>query len=171
MRKSILFLCFSVLLLGFGCMVNKATASPLFVNFRKDTIPEFSLHLTDSSWFNKPDIPKNKNIVLVYFNPDCGHCQLTAHEFEEKMDQFKDVFFIWVSYLSIPEIKNFAQQYNMLDNKNIVIGRDEKYVVPAFYKVKYTPFIAVYDKNDKLLQTWDGGAEPDTVLNLINTDK
>jgi protein-disulfide isomerase len=36
--------------------------------------------------------------VIVYFNPECGHCQLTAHDFMEKKDDFKDVFFVWVTY-------------------------------------------------------------------------
>ena len=68
--------------------------------YQKDsTIPDFSIMQTDSSWFVKEFLPPNKPVIIIYFSPDCGHCQLTAHDFEKKMNKMKDVFFVWVSYL------------------------------------------------------------------------
>ena len=29
---------------------------------------------------------------MLYFSPECGHCQLTAHEFMKDAKRFKDVF-------------------------------------------------------------------------------
>jgi len=137
--------------------------------YQKDsTIPAFSILQTDSTWFNKEALPENKPVIIIYFSPECSHCQLTAHEFEEKRDKFKNVFFVWVSYLSMPQIKSFAEEYKLLDAKNIRVGRDTKYFIPPYYHLKYTPFIAVYGKDGKLIQTYDGGTEPDTIVKLLN---
>jgi thiol-disulfide isomerase/thioredoxin len=138
--------------------------------YQKDsTIPAFSILQTDSvSWFNKAGLPANKPVVIVYFNPECGHCQLTAHDFEEKKNQLKDVFFVWVTYdTSFTKIRSFAEQYNLLGAKNIRIGRDPKYYVPSFFRVKYTPFMAVYNKDGRLLQTYESGTDPETIIRLL----
>ena len=137
--------------------------------YRKDsTVPAFTILQTDSTWFNKEALPHNKPVIIIYFRPDCGHCQLTAHEFQEKLNQFKDAFFVWVSYDSVAHIKSFAEEYQLLNAKNIRVGRDTKYYVPSFFRVKFTPFIAVYNKKGKLIQTYDGGTEPDTIIQLLH---
>ena len=137
----------------------------------ESTLPDFNLLLTDSTWVINMNIPTGKPVVIIYFSPDCGHCQLTAKEFEEKMDDFKDVFFVWVSYQPVDKIKTFAADYKMLKKENIRIGRDPNYFIPAFFKVKFTPFMAVYNKAGKLMQTFEGTAEPASVSSLLNAPK
>ena len=138
---------------------------------KNPNIPDFNLMQTDSSWFIKANIPFGKSVVIIYFSPDCGHCQLTAHEYEENISRMDDVFFVWVSYLSLDKIKSFAEEYKMLDQKNIRIGRDPNYFIPAFYKVKFTPFMAVYDAAGKLLKTYEEGTDPDTLIKLLHPAK
>ena len=65
------------------------------------------------------------------------------------------------------EIQSFADTYKMLHVKNLVIGRDPKYYVPSYYRVKFTPYVAVYNKEGRLLQTFDGGTDPDTLYRLL----
>ncbi|CAN5188441.1 hypothetical protein BH11BAC6_BH11BAC6_18400 [soil metagenome] len=149
----------------------KAQSDKNLAPYQKDSmLPTFSILETDSStWFNSGDIPKNKSVIIVYFNPECGHCQLTAHEFQEKMDAFKDDFFIWVSFnKSMTEIRDFAVQYKLVDAKNVRIGRDTKYFIPTFFKLTYTPYIAVYNEQGKLLETYDGGTDTDTLIDLLH---
>lgn len=137
--------------------------------YQKDSlIPAFSILQTDSTWFNKEALPHNEPVVIIYFSPECGHCQLTAHEFEEKRNKFKNVFFVWVSYHPMADIKSFAEEYKLLNAKNIRVGRDPKYYVPSFFRVKFTPYIAVYGKNGKLIKTYDSGTEPETIIKLLN---
>ena len=142
--------------------------------YQKDsTLPTFSILQTDSTtWFNNLDLPKDKPVIIVYFNPECGHCQLTAHEFQEKMDAFKDVFFVWTCYhVSLSEIKKFAEDYKLLDAPNVRVGKEIKYAIVPFYQVKYTPYMAIYNEKGKLLQTFDGGTDPDTVIRLLHPEK
>lgn len=138
--------------------------------YQKDsTLPEFQLLETDSTtWFKSEELPKNKPVMIVYFNPECGHCQLTAHEFMQKKEEFKDVFFVWVTYrATMEEIKQFADDAKMNDDKNIVYGKEMKYTIVPFFNVQYTPYMAVYNEKGKLLQTFDGGTDPDTIYRLL----
>jgi thioredoxin-related protein len=158
------------LLITVGFVQAHAQSTDKTPPYLKDsTIIDFTITLTDSTDFTKSMIPAGRPVVIVYFSPDCSHCQLTAHEFEEKKTAFSNVFFIWVSYLAMDKIKTFADEYHMTGKENIRIGRDANYTIPGYYKVKYTPFIAVYNTAGILLQTYDGGTEPETILNLLHT--
>lgn len=140
--------------------------------YQKDSaVPSFNLLLTDSSWFSKDFLPAHKPVVIIYFSPECGHCQLTAHEFEEKKDELKDVFFVWVSYLSVDTVKKFAEDYKMLDVANVRIGRDPNYFIPSYFRVKFTPFMAVYNKEGKLVKTYESGTDPGTLVKLLGLAK
>lgn len=130
-------------------------------------IPTIKLIQGDSSWLTNKDIPKGKPVVIIYFSPECGHCQLTAQEIQNDMDKVKDAFFVWVSYYPVPEIKDFSIKYKLAQYSNFKFGRDPKYAIPSFYKVKFTPFMAVYDKRGKLVQTFEQGTDPETLSKII----
>lgn len=164
--KKIIFL---LIILYPGILVH-AQRDKKVAPYQKDSIlPVFSmLEIDSTTWFNNLDIPENKAVVIIYFNPECGHCQLTAHEFLEKKDAFKDVFFIWITYrASFAEIKQFGEDSKMFNEENIKLGKEMKYGIVPFYNVQYTPYMAVYNKRGKLLQTFDGGTDPDTIYRLL----
>jgi len=147
----------------------KAQQTDTIPAFKKTPyIPEFSILQTDSTWFGKTDLPKHKPVAIIYFSPDCGHCQLTAQEFVTKMDELKDVTLVWVSKYSPAEIKKFAAEYKLDRFENVRLGKDTKYFLPVFYDIRFTPFIAVYDNKGKLLQTYPEGTDPDTLATLIH---
>lgn len=137
--------------------------------YQKDSlhIPHFTVLQTDSTYTNDEKIPDNKPVVIIYFSPTCGHCQITADEFSKKMQDMKDIYFVWVSYYPLPEIKDFAKKFNLQQFNNITIGRDENYAIPSYYRVKFTPFMAVYNKEHHLIQTYGQGTEADTLIKLL----
>lgn len=141
-------------------------ADTLAPYLKTNTIPYFKILLADSSWFTADNLPKNKPVLIIYFSPDCHHCQMTANEFAPRMDELKDVFLLWVSYHTPPEIKTFAHDYKLDGYDNIKMGRDVYYFFPPFYQIKFTPFMVAY-KDGKMLRAFDGGTDPDTIIKLF----
>ena len=131
-------------------------------------IPPFKIMQPDSTWFTNAELPKNKPVVIIYFSPECGHCQLAAQEISNSIDKLKDAFFVWVSYYSVPEIKTFTINYKLTQYGNFRFGRDPKYFLPTYYRVRFTPFMAVYDNNGQFVQAFDQGASPETLATLIH---
>ena len=126
--------------------------------YKKDSnIPDFTILQADSTWFSKADLPKGKYdyTFIVYFSPDCGHCQQEATGIVKKMDSLKNVFFVFVAYKSLEEVKGFASYYALDKFPNVRIGRDPKYFVPTFYRVTRVPFLAVYNKAGILEKVFD----------------
>ena len=134
-------------------------------------IPEFAILQSDSTWFTNKQLPANKPTVIIYFSPDCGHCQMTAEEFVKGMDKLKNTELVWVSYHTPEEIKTFAENYKLNQFSNVVLGRDPNYKIPVFYKIQFTPFMAVYDKKGNFLNAYPQGTSPETIAQLIKTGK
>lgn len=152
--QKIFFLAISCMLFSnIHAQVSDTTPPYLKVPF----VPPFKIMLTDSSNFSKANLPKDKPVVIIYLSPDCGHCKIQTKELTDSINFVKDVFFILTSYKSLKELSEFEKTYHLKDFDNIKMGRDLKYFLPTFYNVKFTPFVAVYDKNGKLLKAFEHG--------------
>ena len=124
--------------------------------YKKDLhIPDFNILQTDSTWLTKEQLPKYEYTAIIYFAPDCGHCQYTVKELVKSMDSLKNVFFVFVAYKPLDEIRDFYKHYGLDKFSNIRMGRDPKYFVPAFFRVTSTPFVAVYNRTGLLAKVFD----------------
>lgn len=133
-------------------------------------LPEFSItSAADGKEITNKTIPtKYKYTCVIIFSPDCSHCQHEADELNKNADKFKNVLFIWDSYREMESIKKFANTYNLLGKPNIVIGRDPAFTIPAFYRPKMTPFVAVYE-NGNFMKVWEQGVEVSELVKIIGS--
>jgi len=83
------------------------------------------------------------------------------------MDSLTHVNFVWASYKPMSEIEEFYHKYKLDQYKNLFMGRDAEYKIPSFFRVKYTPFVAVYDKKGLFVQAFDGGVEMAELMPLL----
>ena len=49
-------------------------------NILSQPIPPFKMTLSDDRIFSASELPKGKPVVLIYFDPDCDHCQKLMKE-------------------------------------------------------------------------------------------
>jgi len=115
----------------------------------------------DSVYVTPANLKKNKAVLIVYFAPDCTHCQHFTEELKQKMDkekkQGKDLFrntqIVMVTFTPLMNMKLFYIDFELAKYPNIIMGTEGMtYTVLRYYNVKTTPFIAVYGKNGKLVQ-------------------
>ncbi len=153
----------------FGKAQNPVDTTPQFLKTK--TVPSFKVLLMDSStYFYKYQLKKNTPTIIVYFNPDCEHCQHDAQKIVDTIKAFENTQFLFVSYAPFGEVKKFAVNYKLNEQKNIKVGRDEKYFIPVFFKVRFTPFVAVYDAAGNLLRVFEGGTTMKKLATLVNTN-
>ncbi len=149
-----------IVLLSIISTVSAQTADTLPPYKKDPRLPAFLIQQTDSTWFSREQLPKYDYTAIIYFSPSCGHCQITAKDIAQHMDSLKNVFFVFVAYTSIPEIKEFYNYYGLNVFPNVRMGRDPKYYIPSFFRVEYTPFVGVYDRDAMLLQVFDPPHKP-----------
>lgn len=113
-------------------------------------------------------LAKGKDLVLVYFSPDCGHCQEMAYLLSKKIEQFAGVQFVY-TYFNFPasEAQKFAEKYGLADKANVAFAKDPEYSIPTFYRVEYTPTVAIYTKEGKLKQVLRTGITVDKIAEVL----
>ncbi len=123
----------------------------------------------DTTWFTNANLPYNRPIIVIYFSPECGHCQHELKELEKNIDSLKDAFFVFVSRFPIDSIKSFEKKYNTSIYPNMVFGKEATYFIPVFYDIKFTPFMAIYDRKKQFVKSYDQGTVMHELIQLVNT--
>jgi thioredoxin-related protein len=142
---------------------SQADPEPPYKRF--PTIPPLKLLLTDSSTiFTDKDLKKNKPLFLILFSPDCEHCQKETEELIEKIDSFKNIQIVMATFRPVSEIKPFYEHYKLSRFSNITVGYDMQRILNTYYRIKFTPFLAFYDKKGNLIEGFQGALPLTKVL-------
>jgi len=139
-------------------------------NILKLPIPQYRILKVDSTYTTQAALNKKKPVMIIYYGPDCPHCQHLMSEMKENMEPFKDIQIVMIAftrteYPYLNMIKNFSRDYNLPKYKNITMGTEyPDYKVQRYYHILTTPFIAVYDHTGKMIKYYD---KPPKIEDLI----
>lgn len=139
-----------------------AIAAPVTAQPQPDTthkvkpIAPYRIMTTDSVFVTPANLPKGKPVMIVYFSPDCSHCQRMMYELKPKLKQLSHiqvVMITWSANYDIRAIREFKRDYGLKTQPNFTIG-SEGYtrLVQNYYNVQTTPFIAFYDSKGKFFK-------------------
>jgi thiol-disulfide isomerase/thioredoxin len=157
-----------ILLASFiGCSIfalaqtdSSAKALPKF-----ETIPSFTIYtLPDSTVFSNKDLYKNKPFVIMFFSPDCEHCQKEMKELLAYKEELKNIRILMASPGSYPMIKQFYQDYGVASMPNIKMGHDDNFALGSIFQLRTFPSIFVYDQQGKLSKAFVGNIGVPAIL-------
>lgn len=164
MKKYVLLFLFAVTALYLKAQEYDPNTAP----YKKDPkLPEIKILQADSTWFTDLLIPEDKPVIIMYFSPECGHCQIEAESLAKNKDILDSAFMVFVSYHSPGEVGDFVKKYRLDKFRYMAAGRDTEYYLPTFFRVQQTPFIAVYSKYHRLVKVFEAGASAEELSQLI----
>ncbi|MGB8193522.1 MAG: hypothetical protein WCF67_16445 [Chitinophagaceae bacterium] len=121
-------------------------------------VPAFELLSLDSATFiTKKDL-KSQPLLLMYFSPDCDHCQHQVEDMIKNMTLFSNIQIILATHQPFENMKGFYEKYKLSQYPNIRIGRDTKFFLPPIFRMRNLPYLALYDKEGIQLTKFDGNA-------------
>lgn len=133
-----------------------------------ENIPPFKILKSDSTYFTPANLKKDKPVMIIYFAPDCSHCQHLVYEMKPKMKQFSNIQIVMVTFTDfnmLKMLKNFNRDFDLAKYPNITVGTEgHTYVVQQYYQVKTTPYIAVYDHKGKLVKAYEKAPSMEELL-------
>jgi thioredoxin-related protein len=136
-----------------------------------DKIPPFKILKQDSTWFSASNLKKDKPVMIIYFSPDCSHCQHLMYELKPKMKQLRNTQVVMVTfteYSMLKMIKDFCKTFDLAKYPNFTVGTEaHTYLVQRYYQVRTTPYIAVYDRNGKLVRAFEKSPAIDTLMAAV----
>lgn len=162
MKKLILF--FSLIIVALSSNAQNET--------RGSAMPAYKILKTDSTWATPANL-KHRRTMLIYFSPDCPHCQHLTMEMREKIKQFGDtqiLMITWSNNYDLRAIKGFVKDYDLKKYPNIIVGTEGySYLVQKYYGIQTTPYVAIFGADGKLSKAFRKA--PDNVNALITAVK
>lgn len=159
MKKILLLLAFIAITVHAGAQ----TPAPIDPN-----IPPYHILTTDSTYSTPAKLKKNTRVMIIYFSPDCSHCQHLISELKPKMKELGNtqiVMITWSVNFDIKAIKKFYHDYGLAAYPNITIGTEGyTYVVQKYYQVTTTPFIAIYNNSGKMVKSFNKSPNVNDVI-------
>ena len=162
MKKQLILL---FLLTGFAQIVFSQSDSLKPAYLRFPTVPPFQLLKTDSTtMLTKNDLQKNRPVMIMYFSPDCDHCQKQMDDLMKDFEPFRNIQLVMATVQPLEMLRSFYEKYALAKYENILVGRDIKYILPPFYQMRNLPYMALYDRKGNLITTYEGNVKPATLL-------
>jgi peroxiredoxin len=149
-----------------GCFAKDRTNTGEWVGTK---MPTFSLLLKDSTTYLSTDkIPTGKPIVFFYFATYCPYCRAQLEDMIKDINKLKDTRIYMVTNSPYSEVKDYYKEFKLDKYPNITMNLDYKNFFIDSFKVKGVPFMAVYNKEKKLEQTFSGKIPTSELLSSIN---
>lgn len=123
---------------------------------------------TNFQWLGK-QVPNNDTpTIILFFNPDCDHCQYEAKSILEHQSDFTNTNFWWVATVDASAINNFSKKYNLVSLSNQYFAKlPAEKVVETFGSVS-VPNIFIYDKTGVLQKEFRGETKIEALLKYTN---
>lgn len=116
--------------------------------------PSFVITLLDNTQVNVQDLT-GKN-ALVFFQPDCDHCQREAQEFERNLEAFGGTTIYFITSGPMEEIKAFADTYKLNGRPNVHFAFTPALNVLNNYGPISAPSVYIYSEDHKLVKGFNG---------------
>jgi len=132
-------------------------------------LPPFKMYRSDKTIFSAAELPKAKPVVLIYFDPDCDHCQKLMKELFQKIDAFKKAEIIMVTFKPIEEVAAFEKQNHVQKYSNIIVGTEGVgFYLRNYYGLMTMPFTALYDRKGNLNYSYRKETFVDDLIKRLN---
>jgi thioredoxin-related protein len=135
---------------------------------KNPTVPELYLIQVDSSTFTRANL-KQQPTLIMYFSPTCDHCQHQWADMVQHKDKLKDIQIIMATYQPFEEMADFYKKEKIAGSwPNVHLGRDTQFKLVPFYRMRSLPYQALYDRNGKLITTFEGNVKVEKMLEAFN---
>jgi thiol-disulfide isomerase/thioredoxin len=161
MKKLLILL--TVMGMGFGSLAQE----PVSPYLKTKKLPAFSLLNIDSVAFTQTALSKEKPVIIMLFNPECGHCkdQLTLLLKMPEVTQAAQL--VMATTETLDKIKAFAETYNLAGYPSIFIGRDKRSFWGGYFQPKTIPVLAFYDKEGNFKKLLQGSSKKKEIIEAL----
>jgi peroxiredoxin len=120
-------------------------------------LPAFHFNTMDHRVFSNADLPKNRLVLFVFFDPECEHCQHTLRTMDQHDKAYQNAAVYLVSMASPDKINLFAATYapHLSTHKNVLLLRDETGEFIMKFKPTRYPSLYLYSTDKSLLDYED----------------
>lgn len=128
----------------------------LMLHAQKTKLPPFKMLQSNGKIFTAHDLPMGKPILIVYFSPDCDHCEKMLKEFFKQSSGFQKASIAFITYLPVDQVSKFEKEYSLAKFSNMFAGTEgATFFVRNYYKIVDMPFAALYTRDGDFVTSYE----------------
>jgi len=131
----------------------------------KPKLPNFEITNLDGKSFAIAQLPKNKPTVILFFHPDCEHCQAEATELQKHTDKFSEANFLMITWDDLSTIRAFMDKYQL--HAPITAYQISNNTLAQTYGTIRLPTVYIYNTDQELIQQFNGEAKAEAILSYL----
>lgn len=119
--------------------------------------------------FTQEHFDNGANLLVMMFNPTCGHCEDETEQLIKNIDRFKKTKIILLANLGMKSyLPNFNRTHRVADYSDVItVGVDSTDFIKNTFLYQALPQINIYSADRKLLKTYTGNVSIDTLMQYI----
>ena len=127
-----------------------------FIQAQSGKLAPFKMMQTSGKIFKAQNLPMGKPILIVYFSPECDHCEKMLKNFFKQVTNFQKASVAFITYLPVEKVEKFEKDYNLPKYPNMYSGTEgSTFFVRNYYKIMDVPFVALYTKNGDFVTSYE----------------
>lgn len=131
------------------------------------SLPVFEFLTTDSITFSNSNLSPVKNLVLLWFNTGCEHCQYEAQEFGRNSGSFSHTQILMVSGESLSDIRKFGKTYGVDTLGYLKLMNCDYQVFFNTFGTTSVPSLFIYSPEGKLLKQYHGETKLEAIIKYL----
>ncbi|WP_162051792.1 TlpA family protein disulfide reductase [Pontibacter pamirensis] len=128
-------------------------------------LPMMSLTRLDGSSLMAKDL--EGKTVLVLFRPDCDHCQRETVQIRENLEAFEDYTIYFVSDAGLPQLSQFAREYDLADKNNIYFAQASVNDIIHTLGPVEAPSVFIYSEEGRLVGSFIGETPIEEIISAL----
>jgi thiol-disulfide isomerase/thioredoxin len=137
------------------------------VEFSSKRLPQKSFRNLEGSM--SPIIKNNRmNTVIIYFHPECEHCQYEVQEIYKYKDSFEFTNIFMISPAQEEEIKQFNNKYKLSTIKCLSLLWDKNNEFEHYFGKTTFPTVFIYNSKNRLEKKFSGEVKIEAILKYLN---
>ncbi len=120
-------------------------------NKKGDMLPAFSFITAQGEEKKTSDLVQGQPVLLVLFNPSCGHCQKLLEQIRDNIAIFDKINIVFLTGKPLKEVlPNYVKNVKVDKMKEIMVVSDNSDITLKIFEYYGIPQIMLYNKDHKL---------------------
>ncbi|ELR70974.1 hypothetical protein C900_03257 [Fulvivirga imtechensis AK7] len=156
-----------VAMISMALQISRSIASKKRIEASRKAIPAFAFTTMDGSTYTSSEI-KNENLIINYFNPECGHCQYQVEELK-KLSKAENTQILMIGTEKPENLAGFIENYELHSYPEIAVLSDINAEFPRFFGEANVPTILIY-KDGILKKIFRGETKYQAIAEVLSTN-
>lgn len=118
-------------------------------------LPAFHAVTWDEKSFFSSDLSPKKALILVLYNPGCGHCVDVGKMIKDSVSRLKNTEVVFVAAKNqLGELKTYAEATGLKDKPEVIVAAENTELNKYLFEYNGMPQVMIYDKEKILKKTF-----------------